>query len=258
MSRIAGAVLLRTAVVMLAVLPTTAAGIVVMGPAAAAPAATVPAVGECLDVPAEALVERAGWLEPTTVACTQAHTFEVTRVGALAGLDDGADPTVAAAEECGALGVWNELGVNRPMAGVVTDPLRIEARSFAVRAPEPAFVCGAVAVEWSRGGDLRVLPLSSAIEDLTAEERADLRHCSRARGVRRPWTVPVTVACSTEPRWEETSRVLWTAFYDDDPGRDRLRARARGICGDDARFSLPRARDWTSGLPWTRCYERRS
>lgn len=256
MRRIGGTRSLRAPVMALLVVSTASAGVLVPSAATAAPATGVPIVGECLDLPVESLVDRGGWLEPVAVPCTQEHTFEVTRVGALPPLTEADDPTDLAAEECGALGVWNEVGVNRPRAGVVEDPLRIEARSFAVLGPQPAFVCGAVAVEWSRVGELVVLPLTTAIEDLTTEEREALRYCSRARGVRRPWTVPTTVSCSTEPRWEETAWVLWTAFYDDDPGRARLRARARAICGEGARISLPTSRDWAVALPWTRCFER--
>lgn len=249
----AGVASMRVVPVLLATFPLVAASAVVTATGASA----APMVGECYDLPGEDLLTRAGWLEPDPVPCTAPHTFEVTRVGALPELSESEDPTDLAAQQCGALGVWNEVGVNRPTAGVVADPLRIEARSFAVREPTPVFVCGAVAVEWSRRGELGILPLTSAIEDLTAEEQQELRYCSRARGVRRPWTVPATVTCSTQPRWEATAWVLWTAFYDEDPGRARLRARAVAICGDDARFSLPRAGDWSSGLPWTRCYERR-
>ena len=248
----------RAAIVLLAVLPTVAAGVLVPGVASAAPDALPLAVGDCLDLSAESVVERAGWLEANPVPCTQEHTFEVTRVGPLSAVGATDDPTDAAAQECGELGVWNEVGVNRPTAGVVRAPVRIEARSFAVADPQPTFVCGAVAVEWTRGGDAAVVPLTQRIEDLGTEEREDLRYCSRARGVRRPWTVPTTVTCSTEPRWEQTAWVLWTAFYDEDPGRSRLRAKAKAICGSKARIVLPSPSDWTAGLPWTRCYERRS
>lgn len=256
-----GAASWRAVPVLLATLPLVAVSVIsTASPASASRAsAATPVVGECYDLPAEVLLTRAGWLEPVPVPvpCTASHTFEVTRVGALPDLPETEDPTDLAAQQCGPLGVWNEVGVNRPTAGVVTDPLRIEARSFAVREPTPVFVCGAVAVEWSRRGELGIVPLTAAIEDLTAEQLEELRYCSRARGVRRPWTAPVTVSCSSQPRWEATAWVLWTAFYDEDPGRARLRARAVAICGDEARFSLPRAVDWSTGLPWTRCYERR-
>lgn len=258
MSRVGGAAPLRVAVALLVALPPATTLTVTTGTAAAAPTAVVPSVGECLDLPAESLADRAGWLDPVPVPCTEPHTFEVTRVGLLPAIGDSEDPTEVAARQCGALGVWNEVGVNRPMAGVVRNPLRVEARSFAIREPEPRFVCGAVAVEWVRGGEVVVLPLTSSIEELSIEQREALRYCSRARGIKRPWTNPTTVSCSTQPRWEATAWVLWTAFYDEDPGRARLRTRAKDICGEAARVSLPRARDWTSGLPWTRCYERRS
>lgn len=258
MSTVGRSAALRAAIVVLTAAPIVAASAVSAPHSAAAPMAAPPTVGDCYDLPAAAITESAGWLDAVAVPCDEPHTFQATRVGpAPADLDDD-DPTAFAAQQCGPLGVWNELGVNRPRAGVVTDPLRIEARSFAVREPTPTYVCGAVAVDWSRRGDLRVLPLSSAIEDLTVAEREELRYCSRARGVRRPWTQPATVRCTVEPRWEVTSWVLWTAFYDENPGREILRERAVEICGADARFSLPRARDWTQGLPWTRCFTKRS
>ena len=55
-----------------------------------------------------------------------------------------------AAEQCGALDVWNAVGVNRPVAGLVDDPLRIEPRAYAVRQSPPSYVCGAVAVSLER------------------------------------------------------------------------------------------------------------
>ena len=47
---------------------------------------------------------------------------------------------------------------------------------------------------------------------------------------------------------------MWTAFYDDDPGRAELRARAAQLCGPRAVPSLPSAADWDEGLPITRCH----
>jgi hypothetical protein len=259
MSRI-GAARLRTGVIVLLAVPVTAASLI-----GAAPAAAAPMVGDCYDLTADELLMSQDWLQPEPVNCSDSHTFEVTKVGFLdmdaaaeAATDsESVDPAALAAEQCGPLGVWNEVGVNRSRAGIVTDPVRIEARSLAVRDPEPSYVCGAVAVEWTRRGDLAILPLTSSIEAMTPQEWDALRYCSRDRQVRRPWTDPATVDCTRTPRWEVTRWVLWAAFYDENPGRQALRARARDICGDDSRFSLPRLRDWSDGLPWTKCYERR-
>lgn len=223
-------------------------------PAAAAPREDTLMVGQCLDLSAEVLEGTSSWLEPSSVACSEPHTFEITSIGPL---PEDEDPRSLAEERCGELGVWNEVGVNRPIAGIVRSPLRIEARSFAVQLPSPTYVCGAVAVEWDRRGEVVPVVLTGAIEELAADERETLRYCSRARGVpRRPWRVPTTVSCDVAPRWEVTRWILWTAFYDEDPGRMRLRSRARDLCGEGARISLPPAGDWERGLPWTRCYVR--
>lgn len=221
-------------------------------PASAAPPA--PMVGDCYDLAPVDLSNPDGWLEVVPVDCTRPHTFEVTSTGSLPAEDDA---WRIAGEQCGDLGVWNEVGVNRPMAGRVARPLRIGAASFAVRVPSPTFVCGAIAYEVAANGAREPLTLTTSIEGLTAQQRDGLRFCSRAAGVRRPASAPATVPCTVAPRWEVTAWILWSAFYDEDPGRVELRARAARLCGPGARFSLPQARDWTSALPWTHCFVRR-
>ncbi len=71
-----------------------------------------------------------------------------------------------AAEQCGALDVWNAVGVNRPVAGLVEDPLRVEPRAYAVRQSPPSYVCGAVAVSLNGRRPPSAVTLTSAIERL--------------------------------------------------------------------------------------------
>ena len=161
-----------------------------------------------------------------------------------------------AAQQCGALDVWNAVGVNRPVAGIVEDPLRIEPRAYAVRQSPPSYVCGAVAVELDGRRPPRAVPLTSAIERLSRRERASLRYCSSAADDRGALAPAVTVPCSTRPRWQVRSWVMWTAFYDDFPGRAVLRERATALCGPGAVVSLPTAASWADGMPSTWCYRK--
>ena len=59
-----------------------------------------------------------------------------------------------------------------------------------------------------------------------------------------------------DPPWQERTWVLWTAFYDEYPGRSRLLTRAAELCGPGARFSVPSAAAWEEGLPMTRCHRK--
>ena len=49
---------------------------------------------------------------------------------------------------------------------------------------------------------------------------------------------------------------MWTAFYDDFPGRAELRERASVLCGPSAVVSLPTAASWENGMPSTWCYRK--
>jgi hypothetical protein len=259
----AGVLLLAAVIVPVGVLavPANAA------PSTAAPTShrasnAVPAVGECFDLSDERIAvgtlagaTAAGadgyWAQADAVPCSAPHTFEVTEADLLP-MDVNA--FAFAAEQCGALDVWNAVGVNRPVAGIVESPLRIEPRAYAVRQSPPSYLCGAVAVSLDGRRPPSAVTLTSAIERLSRRERAALRYCSSAADGRSALAPAVTVPCSTRPRWQVRSWVMWTAFYDDYPGRAELRARASTLCGPDAVVSLPTAASWTDGLPRTWCY----
>lgn len=260
--------MLRAGVVLLAavVVPSgaLAAPAVSAAPATHASATLAPAVGECYDLSdariqagtlegATAAGADAYWIESAPVACTSPHTFEVTESGQLP-LDVNA--FAFAAEQCGSLDVWNAVGVNRPMAGIVTDPLRIEPRAYAVRQAPPNYVCGAVAVSLDGRRPPSVVTLTSSIERLGRKARAALRYCSSAADGRGALMPDVTVPCSTRPRWQAMSWVMWTAFYDDYPGRSVLRERAGELCGPGTVASVPSAASWEDGLARSWCYRR--
>lgn len=260
---------MRSAGVLLLAAIVVPSGALLTAPAGAAPglrhaAVTAPAVGECYDLSdarievgtlagATAVGSEGYWSAVDPVPCTEPHTFEVTESGQLP-MDVNAFEF--AAQQCGALDVWNAVGVNRPVAGIVEDPLRIEPRAYAVRQSPPSYVCGAVAVELDGRRPPRAVPLTSAIERLTRRERASLRYCASAEDGRGALAPAVTVPCSSRPRWQVRSWVMWTAFYDDFPGRAELRERASLLCGPSAVVSLPTAASWENGMPSTRCYRK--
>lgn len=211
----------------------------------------VPLVGDCFDL-SDAVLEEGGWwpdVEP--VPCSEPHTFEVTTVGLL---PEDVDAFAFARDQCSALAVWAAVGVNQPVAGIVTDPLRIEPRSFGLRRQPAGWVCGAVAVDYNGRAAQTAVRLDSPLEGLGRRSTVGLRHCASAADDRRALAPPVTVACATRPRWQERTWIVWTAFYDDDPGRAELRARAAQLCGPRAVVSLPSAADWVEGVPITRCH----
>lgn len=227
--------------VLTAALPSTLLGV----PAVAAPVSTAtrPIVGECYDIPDDRLADVGWWVPATPVPCSQAHTFQVTETGPLPA---DVDALAFAASACGVLEAWTAVGVNTPMAGVITDPVRVEPRSFAVRQQPGSYVCGAVAVQKNGLAPATAVRLDSPIDRLSRRERAELRHCSSAAEGRRALAPAITVPCSTRPRWQEEARVLWTAFYDEYPGRAALRSRATELCGPGTTISLPRAAAWAA------------
>ena len=218
-------------------------------PAAASDRA--PQVGDCFDLSDSVLQEGGWWPDVEPVPCTTPHTYEVTQVGLL---PQDVDAFAFARDQCSALAVWTAVGVNQPVAGIVTDPVRIEPRSFGVRRQPAAWVCGAVAVDFNGRSAPTAVQLDSPVEGLARRSTAGLRHCSSAADGRRALAPPITVTCSTRPRWQARTWIVWTAFYDDDPGRAELRARAAQLCGARAVASLPNPADWDEGLPITRCH----
>lgn len=213
-------------------------------------ASGTPAVGQCLDIPVDDLQGSGFFAEPVVVDCARPHTFEVTRVEELAG---SGDPFAYAAESCTLLGVWNEVGVNRPVAGVVREPLSVESRFFGVQGPTPTLVCGAVAVTTGDAGRREVAVLTRPLAELSARSRADLRYCSPGARGRRTVDVSVATSCDTRPRWQVDALIVWTAFYDSYPGRTELRTRAQRVCGPQARAVLPSRAEWGAGPATTWC-----
>ena len=163
---------MRRAGVLLLAAIVVPSGALLTAPAGAAPvlrpaAVTAPVVGECYDLTdarievgtlagATAAGSEGYWSDVDPVPCTEPHTFEVTESDQLP-MDVNAFEF--AAQQCGALDVWNAVGVNRPVAGIVEDPLRIEPRAYAVRQSPPSYVCGAVAVELDGRRPPRAVPL---------------------------------------------------------------------------------------------------
>lgn len=233
-----------------------------VAPVHSAPAVATPGVGDCFDLSdsrldmgtpdgAAAAGAVAYWPDVDAVPCSQPHTFQVTETGVV---PQDVNAFEFAAGQCGPLDVWNAVGVNRSPAGIVDDPLRVEARSFAVRQASPAYVCGAVAVRLNGREPATAVTLDSRIERLGRAERAALRYCSDVTEGRSPTAAPVTVPCTMRPRWQVTQWVMWTAFYDAYPGRGVLRERARALCGAGAVVTVPTATEWNEGLPRTWCY----
>jgi hypothetical protein len=231
------------AVLPLTLLAPTAAG--------AAPAA-VPQVGECYDLSDELLQAGGWWGDVEPVPCSQEHTFEVTDMAVLPADVNAFD---FAARQCGSLDVWAAIGLNVPAAGVVDDPLRIEARSFGVRQPPASYVCGAVAVTLNGTEPPTAVRVSAPFDRLSRRMQTALRHCSSAADGRRAQAPAITVPCTSRPRWQVESWVMWTAFYDDYPGRPALKRRASDLCGADAVATLPLGSAWEDGPPLTWCYQ---
>lgn len=260
---------MRRASVVLLVALMVPTGALLSSPAGAAqgsrPAVpATPSVGECYAL-SDARIEAgtlagataAGvdgyWADADPVPCNEPHTFEVTESARLP-MDVNAFEFAAA--QCGALDVWNALGVNRPVAGIVADPLRIEPRGYAVRQSPPSYVCGAVAVSLEGRRPPSAVTLTSSIERLDRRERASLRYCSSAEDGRRALAPALTVPCSSRPRWQVRAWIMWTAFYDDFPGRAELRERATALCGDGTVVSVPSATSWEDGMPRSWCHRK--
>lgn len=225
------------------------AGLLMMGVPASAQESG-PRVGECYDLVDAELTGT--WVEAAPVACDGRHTLQVTSVVAIS---PDADPVATARQVCGALGVWNEVGVNRPVAGLVREPLRIEPRAFAVRGDEPVLACGASVVAWDPRGRPGVVDQPTSLDALGPRALAALRHCIEPTAS--PQSLPApTVPCDRRPRWQVDSWILWTAFHDGYPGRAVLKAQARRLCGEQARFSVPTRTAWAEGLPRTWCLTR--
>ena len=236
----------------------TALGLLVLTspvPSSAVVLAAVPEVGACLDVPSAQLRESGEVVEAEVVDCRQAHTFEVTRVIPASSATDPftADAFAGVVQACGDLGVWNEVGVNRPVAGVVRSPLSIEPRVIGLAGAEPVLVCGAVAVAAQAPGERAVVVVSRPFAELGPRARAQLRYCLPASPARVPLDTAAAVPCDQRPRWQVDSMIVWTAFYDDYPGRAVMRARAQQLCGSGGRALVPTRGEWEAGVRPTWC-----
>ena len=193
------------------------------------------------------------WPATEAVPCTDRHTVEVTEVGVIPA---GANPEEFADEQCGALDVWTAVGVNVPVAGIVRDPVRIAPAAFVVRGAPVRYACAAAAVAYDGDPVPTVVPLRAPLDRLGPRARAALRVCVVDGDARPDPAALVTTRCSTRPRWQATTWVLWTAFYDRYPGRVELRQRARDLCGARAVATLPTAAEWGAGPPFTWCFRR--
>jgi hypothetical protein len=220
-----------------------------------------PMVGDCLSLTDEDL-EQIEVARVSTVPCTDSHLLEVTLVESFDQERASMSELRAMGEErCGSLGVWNELGVNRSLAGVISAPMRIEARYIVIRDPSPSLVCGAAVVEWTQGFDnepvqTQVVARRGSLEGMSSRERAGLRYCFDGESRRRPQLPDVTHSCRERPRWHADAWIVWQAFFDEDPGPRALRAQAKRLCGEGARFSLPPSSAWAEGTPRTWCFVR--
>lgn len=221
----------------------------------AAEAASVPQVGECLNIPAAQLRVSGAVVEAEVVDCRAPHTIEVARVISAPSVTDPftSDAFAGVADSCGELGVWNEVGVNRPVAGVVRAPLSIEPRYIGLRGAEPVLVCGAVAMAAQASGERAVTVVSRPFADLGTRARAQLRYCLPTSSVRAQVDTSAALPCDERPRWQVDSMIVWTAFYDDYPGRAVMRARAQQLCGSGGRALVPTRAEWEAGVRPTWC-----
>ena len=236
----------------LAILAATAVMLPVL-PAAAEPAARVtdgPIVGECYDLTDEQASDDY-WDDVAPVPCTERHTFEVTET-AMVPMDVNA--IEFAEERCGFLDVWTAVGVNSSVAGVIEDPIRVESRSFYARPDH--YVCGAVAVRFNGADPATLVTVSTAFDRMRLRTKRALRHCASAEDGRRAMSPPVTVRCSSRPRWQVTAWILWSALYDDYPGRRVLKRKAAVLCGPGTVTSVPPASSWDDGFPRSWCYRK--
>jgi hypothetical protein len=209
-----------------------------------------PVVGECYDL-TDKQAEADDWTDATSVPCTERHTFEVTETAPVP-MDVNAIEFAEA--RCGLLDVWTAVGVNSSRAGIIEAPIRVESRSYYVRPDR--YVCGAVAVKYNGTEPATLVSLPTSLKRLRPAAERALRHCASAEDGRRALAPPITVRCSSRPRWQATAWILWTALYDDYPGRRVLKRKAVELCGRARVGSMPTAASWDGGIPRTWCYRK--
>ncbi len=212
-----------------------------------------PIVGECYDL----TDEQAGddyWADTGAGAVHGAAHLRGHRDGA--GPDGrqrrSSSPRIAAASlTCGPRSASTP-----PMAGIIEDPIRIEARSFVAAARTST--CAARSRCGTDGPAPATLVHLDAPRSTACARRTTraLRHCSSAEDGRRALAPPITVRCSSRPRWQVTAWILWSALYDDYPGSCRAQERAAELCGPRTVRSLPTAPRGRTESPRTWCYRK--
>jgi hypothetical protein len=238
-------VVLAAAAVILPVLPVP--------PAVAEPAVNStdgPIVGECYDL-TDQQASADLWDDAEAVPCTERHTFEVTET---APVPQDVNAIEFAEQRCGLLDVWTAVGVNASTVGVIEDPIRVESRSYYARPDH--YVCGAVAVRYRGTDPATLVTLRTSFDRMRLRTKRALRHCASAEDGRRALSPPVTVRCASRPRWQVTAWILWSALYDDYPGRRVLKRRAAALCGPGTVVSVPPLASWEEGIPRSWCYRK--
>ncbi|MBK9737939.1 MAG: hypothetical protein IPO93_00115 [Actinobacteria bacterium] len=224
-------------------------------PAPASANATLPAVGECFLITDKQTYE-GYWPGASPVPCSGKHSFEVTKSSDLPADVNAFDFAEAA---CDYASVWKQLGVNQPRAGMVRNPVRIEAFSFAIRgggSVRPSYICGAgpVAFRGKKGAVLTTM--TGPIKGMGAATKASLLYCNSAAGGRDAFAPPVSVPCTKTPRWQVLRWVMWASIYTDYPGEDVISAAAAQLCGPGREYSYPTEENWATGSKRTFCYTR--
>ncbi len=244
--------LTRTTTTLVIGLAITFALPILSAPPAAADAAS-PAVGECFLV-ADAQMDEEYWpgLEP--VPCAGPHSFEVTAAGRLPA---DVNAFTFAESQCDYRDVWSTLGINQATAGEVHDPVRIDAFWFAVRGGGsvlPGWVCGAGPVAFRGKAGAVLVPMTGSAAAMTPATRTSLLFCNSAKRGRGAFADPITVPCSTRPRWQVRTWIEWGQVYAAFPGEKVLAAGAAKRCGPGASYSYPTRADWKDGSRRSFCY----
>ena len=225
----------------------------VLLPGAASASAADPAVGECFAL-TDAQSYEEYWPTSAPVPCSGPHSIEIERRGALPA---DVDAFAFAEEQCDVTGAWAHLGVNQPVKGVVRNPLRLEVFPFAVRnGGVPAWVCGVGPVEFRGAKGTVLISMSGAVENLTLGQRRWLRYCNSAARGRSAFAAPISVPCSTVPRWQVEKWIMWSEIYSTYPGQAVIKAQAARLCAPATTFSYPTAADWPAGSRRSFCYMR--
>lgn len=216
-------------------------------------AAGNPAVGECF-----ALTDKQSydeyWPTSTPVPCTGPHSIEIARTGALPA---DVNAFTFAEGKCDVTSVWAQLGVNQAVAGIVRNPIRIEVFPFAVRgggSVQPSWVCGVGPVEFRGAKGTVLVSMTGTIDGMKSAQRRSLRYCNSATRGRSAFAKPITVPCSTVPRWQVEKWIMWSEFYSTYPGEAVIKARAAKLCAPATTYSYPIKADWPDGSRRTFCY----